>query len=492
MGSARAWSIALGSLLAASPASPASPASAAPTGAAGGDDPAGAPVDPGAAPAPEAQPAPAKADVERRLEALERENARMREELDQIKGDHAYLDQQVGRLIPLTGRLGGYLDFGFFYVQGNGSGVRPDTGHGHFPEYDGVVPDSWVFYGDPLSTAVNSRGEPADTGESRAVVFDPVGSDGKSSFIVNALNLALFAGIGDDVALSASVDLVPRSRNASTDEDTALGDFIDVKLAYVEYIVPVESFSLSLYAGKFDSVLGFEYRSLEAPDRLGVTPSLLCRYTCGTPLGLKARARFFDDKITANVAVTNGSHGIEQFPFHDEIDANQFKTIAGRISSRAPVGAGLEVGVSGAFGASDQQGDDAVHHAHVGIDLHLDWHDVLLTAELMRGEIDGATEPGGAPCGLSPCLHYKGAYGQLGYRLSNWLTPYARVDWRDALHENGESFVYVSELMRATGGARLELGTSVIVKAEYTFNLELGRAPQFPDDVFTSSMIVKY
>jgi hypothetical protein len=432
------------------------------------------------------------ADLEKRLTALERENARMRAELDQLKDDQAYLDQQVGRLLPIAGRLTGYLDVGFFFVQGNGSGIRADLGYQHFPEYRNVVPDSWVFYGDPLATAVNSRGEPADTGESRAVVFDPVDNGGKSSFLVNALNMALFAGIGDDVALNASIDLVPRSRNVSEDRDTALGDFIDVKLAYVEYVVPIESFALSLYAGKFDSVLGYEYRSLEAPDRLGVTPSLMCRYTCGTPLGLKARARFFDDAIAVAAAATNGSHGTENFAFHDELDANHVKTIAGRVSSRAPLGAGLEVGFSGSFGASDEQDDDAVHHVHYGVDLHLDWHDIDLTAEFLHGEIDGATEPGRALCGVSPCLTYKGAYGQVGYRLLNWMTPYARVDWRDALHRSGESFVYVSELLRATGGFRLELGTSIIIKAEYTFITELGRAPQFPDDVFTSSMLVKY
>jgi hypothetical protein len=433
------------------------------------------------------------AQIEQRLQALERENARLREEVDQLRDNQAHVDQHVTRLLPLTGRLTGYLDVGFFYVQGSGSGIRADLGHRYFPEHR-RVPDSWVFYGDPLSTAINARGEPADTGESRAVVFDPVNSGGKASFLVNALNLGIFAGLGDDLALLSSIDLVPRARRVSVAGDGALGDFLDIKLAYVEYIVPLESFSLSLYAGKIDSVLGVEYRALEAPDRLGVTPSLLCRYTCGAPLGLKARARFLDDAITVNAAVTNGSHGTEGFPFHDEIDANHAKTVALRISSRAPVGAGLEVGASGSFGASDEQPDDAVHQFHYGVDLHLDWHDVDLTAEYLFGEIDGRTEGvgGAAPCGLSPCLKYRGAYGQIGYRLLNWLTPYARVDWRDALHQSGESFVYVSQLLRATAGSRLELGASVIVKAEYTAILELGRAPEFANDVFTSSLIVKY
>jgi hypothetical protein len=248
-------------------------------------------------------------------------------------------------------------------------------------------------------------------------------------------------------------------------------------------------------------VLGFEYRSRESPDRLGVTPSLLCRYTCGSPLGLKARAQLWEEAVTLNVAVTNGSHGTENFPFYDEVDANQMKTFAGRASSRAPIGAGLEVGVSGSFGAQDQQGDSSVAHWHYGVDLHLDWNDFDFTAEFLQGEADGVSllatpgndgAPASAPCGTTACLRYKGAYGQLGYRALNWLTPYARVDWRDALHQNGESFVYISELLRVTGGLRFEFGTSVIVKAEYTLVRELGHAPEFPNDVFTSSMVIRH
>lgn len=446
-----------------------------------------------AAPAAEKPPAPPSlAEIDRRLRDLEAQNARLREELDQIKEGQGFVEQQVERLLPLSGRLSGYLDFGFFYVQGNGSGIQSDIGNKYFPEYADVVTGPWVFYGDPLSTAINSRGDPADTELSRAVVFDPVRSNGNASFLVSALNLTLFAGIGDDLTLSGSVDFVPRGRNVSVDNDTALGDYIDVKLAYVEYIAPIESFKLSLFAGKFDSVLGFEYRAREAPDRLGVAPSLLCRYTCGAPLGLKARAQFWDEALTLNLAVTNGSHGTEQFPFYDEIDSNQMKTVAARISSKAPVGAGLEVGVSGSFGAQDQQADSSVIHWHYGVDLHLDWNDFDLTAEFLQGKADGVSVPADAPCGVTPCIEYKGAYGQLGYRLFNWLTPYARVDFRDALHQSGTSFVYISELMRVTGGARFEFGTSVIVKAEYTLTRELGQAPEFPNDVFTSSMLIRH
>ena len=46
--------------------------------------------------------------------------------------------------------------------------------------------------------------------------------------------------------------------------------------------------------------------------------------------------------------------------------------------------------------------------------------------------------------------------------------------------------------MRATVGVRAEIGDAVILKAEYTYNHELGNIPQFPDDVLTTSLVVKF
>jgi hypothetical protein len=70
--------------------------------------------------------------------------------------------------------------------------------------------------------------------------------------------------------------------------------------------------------------------------------------------------------------------------------------------------------------------------------------------------------------------------------------PYARVDWREALHESGASFVYISNAARVTGGLRFELGTFVILKAEYTHVRELGRLVDFPDDILTTSLVIKW
>ncbi len=416
--------------------------------------------------------------LERRIDAIE----------EQQRQDRAHID----RMLPLSGRLGGYLDIGFFYVSGDGSGIRPDLGHRVFPEYQDVVPDSWVFMGDPLSTQINSRGDPADTSESRAVLLDSVDSQGRSSFIANALNLDLVSGIGDNIVVEGMVDFIGRNRDISSPDGVFLGDYVNVKLAYVNYIVPTRRLDLDLYAGKFDSVVGYEYRVQESPDRTTVTPSLLCRYTCGRPVGLKGRAKFLPNRsLIVALSMTNGSTFREGFGMANEVDTNDWKTLAGRLSYRFPVGAGLEIGASGQYGAQDLQPSDDVHQWQHGFDLHLDVRGVELTGEFIRGRVRGDTAEGEATCGLAPCLRFTAAYGLLGYRALNWLMPYVRVDWRDAVHLRGASFVYVSNLVRFTPGARFDLGTHIAVKLEYTHNRELGRIPQFANDTLTSSLVAK-
>jgi hypothetical protein len=469
------------------------------------------------APDPDAPPAPSQEQLERfeaMLAELAADNERLREDNERLRQDAERqreagerLDERVESLerqqqetkreldglLPLSGRLGGYLDVGAFWAAGNGSGVRPDTGHAVFPQYDDVLPDSWVLMGDPLSTQVNSRGDPADTGESLAVTFDPVDSRGKSSFIANAINLDLTSSVGKRLFIEGMVDLMPRNRVVSNPDGQFLGDYLDVKLAYVSYFVPTRRFELDLYAGKIDPVFGYEYRVQESPDRISVTPSLACRYTCGRPTGLKARAKFLPSRaLVVAASLTNGSSFQEGFGFANEIDTNHFKTVAGRVSYRFDVGAGLELGASGQLGAQDLQPADDVYQWQYGFDAHLDVRGVELAAEVVIGRVDGATAPGEAACDSAPCLDFKAVYGLLGYRALNWLMPYVRVDWRDALHLSGASFVYVSKLLRVTSGARFELGTHVAIKAEYTVNRELGPIPQFDNDVLATSVVAKF
>ena len=93
----------------------------------------------------------------------------------------------------------------------------------------------------------------------------------------------------------------------------------------------------------------------------------------------------------------------------------------------------------------------------------------------------------------SPALAVDGIFGpktQARLRAFQSVRGLA-VDAYYALHRDGNSFVYVSRLFRLTTGVRLELGPHVVLKAEYTLIRELGRIPQFDDDVFTSSLSVR-
>src|ERR1041385_4587112 len=135
-----------------------------------------------AKPPDQAQP-PAPADDKKdenaeKVKELEQRLEKVEQQLDDAKDDNSYLEEKLQSLLPIANKLTGYVDIGGFATTGTGAGTRTDVGHMFFPQYS-YVPETWVFYGDPLSTSVNSRGDVADTGESRAIVFDPINSHGK-------------------------------------------------------------------------------------------------------------------------------------------------------------------------------------------------------------------------------------------------------------------------------------------------------------------------
>ena len=80
-------------------------------------------------------------------------------------------------------------------------------------------------------------------------------------------------------------------------------------------IIPVKSAELAISLGKFDSVFGIEYLDNEANFRVGVTPSLLARYTTGQSTGLKLFYRYqiipASSAISVNVSATNSGTFVE-------------------------------------------------------------------------------------------------------------------------------------------------------------------------------------
>jgi hypothetical protein len=396
----------------------------------------------------------------------------------------------------------GYVDFGFFAAQGDGSGVVQDLGPAsarYFPQYADPS-NGWVFLGDLLAPAVNSRGEPADLGNLTGATnrFDSVDSNGAPSFILNEVNLTLDATIASSALATVSVDFLPRSGS-----DFRLGDVFEVDLAQVEWMVGARR-RTSVFAGKMESVIGIEYRERKARNRFGITPSLLARYTTGTPLGVKVRTKLGEnDWLILAAAVTNGSSTIETFHFYDEIDSNAGKTASGRVSI-AP-GAVFELGVSGQYGAQDRALDSLGALWFAGVDLQLHLGTLEIKGQWLTGRGAGETgriyaEPH-RPFGLT--LH-NGAYLEGDLMITPWLGVLARGELRDALvwlgdrnapvgtDPTGAERLYLTKGWRAVAGLRFVPSEHVVLKAEVLHNGEYGGVPLVRDDVITSSLVLIY
>ncbi|MCX5742756.1 MAG: hypothetical protein NT062_09695 [Proteobacteria bacterium] len=407
------------------------------------------------------------------LEARDRDHARTERAV-------AATHKEVQTLLPLRRFITVFVDVGAFAVAGDGSGIRSDRDHVLYPEYVDRVPGEWVFMGDPLSTAINSNGEPASTSNSRELDTDTI--HGTSGLIVNAIGLSIGKDVGHGVAIASLVEVLPRPGQ----------NLLDVELAHVDYR-PSDELDLVISAGKIDSVLGIEYRSQDALRRLGVTPSLLCRYTCGRPLGLEAR--LVQGRLSTSASITNGDNFEQRFTPAHALRANALPTVAGHVQWVLPVGQGdgqgVELGVSGALGPQDDQPMTSIAQWHVGLDVRVRnvrrWN---VSAEYVQGLQQGFTSSPTAACNVAACLRYKAAYVLVDRPVKPWFVPYVRVDWRDALHEHGVEFVYESHTLRATLGMHLEMTSRIIGKLEYTFNRELGRIPAFPNDVITTSVVV--
>jgi hypothetical protein len=380
-----------------------------------------------------------------------------------------------------TVQLGGYVDFGFFVPQGNGSGYLEDFGHVYFPQYAGKF--GWVFFGDILAPAVNSRGEVADLGTAPGVTrYDSINSRGAPGFVVNEVNLALRSALTPTALVSASINFTPR-----TGSDFSLGDAFDVDIAQVEWL-PTDSQRTSIFAGKMDSVFGIEYRDRKSDKRFGITPSLISRYTTGTALGVKLRTKFgTGDWLVVAAAVTNGSNTTEQFHFYDEIDSNIGKTMSGRVAIRLPLS--LEIGASGSAGPQDRATDTNYWMWFYGFDLMAHWGPVDLKGQWMKGKSAGEASQNVYGLDLK-----QGGYLEMDAMLTSSFGLLGRGEFRDAFVWLSDQRAYVTKSWRATVGLRWVLTTRAVFKAEYLHNGEYydSRIPQVKNDVFTTSLVMGF
>ncbi|MDW8283082.1 MAG: bZIP transcription factor [Myxococcales bacterium] len=497
---------------------------------------------------PESPRGGARPELEARLEALEERN---RDLLQRLQDLERRLQMVVNP--PTAVRLTGYIDAGFFvFFRGNGSGItnyiaqprvmgsdarsryesfRNDPVVQRFPEFFApcgfddaafqVVPcprapagpgqARWRFLGDPLATAINSQGHPADVRaqnnpaqSSLAVPYDFIQSGGRPTFLINEVLLQPIAKLGETLQAVAAISLYPRTASLSIGDKQdggsvvpagpmRLGDYLGVSLAFLEWAPswtgPGGRHQVSVFAGRFDGNVGIEYRVRQSPDRFGITPSLICRYSCGTPIGLKVRGRFFDDWLHVHLGVHNSPSYQEIFRFSEQTDKKYMKTISGRLAVHAPWLGGVEVGVSGEYGGQVDgfydvgraEFDPFVAQWTVDVDLHLEYRGLELRAEFLRTQADGFI--GSADRPALPRLVAQGAYVELSYRLLNWLGLMGRWDFRDAVHiDYAVPFAYNTLLWRLTAGARLDINSNIAFKAEFLHLQPFGRMAEALDD----------
>jgi hypothetical protein len=393
----------------------------------------------------------------------------------------------VGAPSPLS--INGYVDVGFARAQGDGTSFAPG---------DTRVP---LDYGvDPFAPAVNSRGDVASTdpGPGRTVNgFLPrsAGIGGRPSFLLNTLDVDLkYAPPGTPLTVFSRVHFLPRFMGAEGD-----GTRVIVEQAFGR-LVPFDSHELALSVGKFDSVFGIEYLDNQANIRTGITPSLMARYTTGQSIGAKLFYRLqiapLWSALTLNVAATNSGNFVEALQPPDA-------SLTG-----APVGSGrfgyelntpvvqLKLGVSGMYGPRNDQPDRSARQKAYGADARIAVAGLYANAEYVHVD-EGQGGPKTTSIGAYPfssAFSARGGYVQLAYALAldlgplRRLTVYARYDRRHAWFEG---FTPIT-VQRFTGGLRLDLWESVILKGEYLDNREVEGAPTVANNVITSSLVYSW
>lgn len=498
----------------------------------------------------------ASAGLQGRLDQLDQQNAELTNKLQDLE---RRLDIVANP--PTSVRLTGYIDFGFFaFMRGTGSGItnylpqpatkysdiqdaaqrqekfRNDERVQRFPEFfapcgfadnnavnpcplapaSGLNQVRWRFLGDPLATAINSAGHPADvraqnnpSQSSLAVPYDYIQSGGRPTFIINELNLMPIAKLDPIKGLSAmaSINFYPRTASVSVGDKndggsvvaagpTRIGDYMWVDMAFLEYATRFQDgkHQLSIFAGRFDPNIGIEYRVRKSPDRFGVTPSLICRYSCGTPIGLKMRGQFFDELFSVALAVHNSASYQEIFRFSENTDKKYMKTISGRVSVHCNEKnycqkVNVELGLSGEFGGQADgfynvgisEFDPFVKQWTVDVDLHVEYRGLEVRAEFLKSQADGFYGSDTKPS--LPRLAVQGFYFEGSYKLLNWLGVMARWDVRDAVHiDYTVPFAYSSLLWRITAAARFDINDNIAFKAEFVHLQPFGRMKEGLED----------
>jgi hypothetical protein len=391
-------------------------------------------------------------------------------------------EQQVHETLRFTG----YVDVGFVKASGDGSSfARNDT---RTPLDYGV---------DPFAPAVNSRGEVGsiDPGGRFTNGFLPrsAGVGGAPSFLLNTVSVDLRVQPATlPVFLFVRAQLMPRL--LPTGDQTRF----ELQQAFGR-ISPFKTAEFAVSLGRFDSVFGIEYLENEANLRVGITPSLIARYTTGHGLGGKVFYRVqlpaLWSALSLNVAATNNGARVEALV---PIDAS----LVGLPVGTARLGYELNlqaiqarVGVSGLYGSrNDQRSPKALQKA-LAADLRINVAGVSISGEFLRLHDDSSPIAGkttGTTTGeLASGFDVWGGWARLAWTLP-WkgdvvtgVTVSGRYDRRHARFEN-YTWVITD---RVTASVRVDLFDALAIKAEYLWNTEYAGAPSVNNDVFTSSAV---
>ena len=409
-------------------------------------------------------------------------------EPEPINDSEGYTPPPEGAGAPSALSINGYVDVGFARAQGDGTSFAPG---------DTRVP---LDYGvDGFAPAVNSRGDAASTdpGPGRTVNgFLPrsAGIGGRPSFLLNTLDVDFkYTAPGAPLTVFSRVHFLPRFTG---DGD---GTRVIVEQAFGR-LVPFDSQELALSVGKFDSVFGIEYLENQANIRTGITPSLIARYTTGQSIGAKLFYRIHIaplwSALTLNVAATNSGNFVEALQPPDA-SLTGVPVASGRFGYElnAPV-LQVKLGASATYGPRNDQFERSAKERAYGADLRIAVAGLYVNAEYVRVDEGwgGAkvTSVGAYP--FASTFAARGGYVQLAYSLTldlgllRKLTVYGRYDRRHAWFE-GFTPITVD---RITGGLRVDVWDSLILKGEYLVNRELVGAPTVANNVITSSLVYSW
>jgi hypothetical protein len=406
----------------------------------------------------------------------------------------------------------GYVDVGFAKAQGNGTSFPAG-----FVPYNNNFID---YYVDPFAPAINSRGEVASIAAPTGTTiggFLPRSANigGKPSFLINTADVDLrYTAPELPVMIFTRLQVLPRlydpvaTGSPDTSEGFPAGEYTRLFLEQAfGKINPLKSAELAISLGKFDSVFGIEYLDNEANFRVGVTPSLIARYTTGQSTGIKAFYRYqiipASSAVSLNVAATNSGTFVEALQGPSRSLTGQ-PILSGRLGYELNLPrASIKVGASYETGPrNDQELSADIPETLYGFDLRVILPTFVLSGEYVHiveedaGLIGAPTQP--------PKLAGTGAYPEITefYAHGFWIqaaeelplaidpfriTLYARYEQRHAQFPDAMGSTLT--VARITGGVNVGLGESLQLKAEYLLNQELEGAPQVANNVFTSSAV---